>query len=131
MRLLLDTHAFIWFAEADSRLSSKAMDLLSDPINTLYLSAASAWEMAIKTSIGKLVLSSPYENYLARALAEYAIQTLNISLADCVAYERLEFPHPRHKDPFDRMIISQAIRNDLVIVSADEAFDAYPVRRMW
>lgn len=129
--MLLDTHAFIWFAEADDRLSQAATDLLSDPENPLYLSCASTWEIAIKTGMGKLILSAPLGNFLARAFAEYSILAMPVLLEDCILYEGLSFPQSDHKDPFDRMIISQAIRNDLVIISADEAFDAYPVRRMW
>lgn len=131
MKLLLDTHAFIWFAEADSRLSQVATELLSDPENALYLSCASTWEIAIKTGMGKLILSTPLEKFLARALAEYSIRVIPVLLEDCINYGQLSFPQSAHRDPFDRMIISQAISNDLVIVSADQAFDAYPVRRIW
>lgn len=82
MKLLLDTHSFIWFAEGDSRLSKKAMGSISDPKSVLFLNIGSCWEIVLKASIGKLVLSTPYEKFLVKALDEYPIQTIPVLMED-------------------------------------------------
>jgi PIN domain nuclease of toxin-antitoxin system len=131
VKLLLDTHTFLWYAEGNSNLSVPATTLLSDPGNDLFLSMASAWEIAIKVGIEKLVLSSSYLDFMARAIAGYGIRVLPITLEDCTEYEQLPFPNPDHRDPFDRMIIAQTRRSGMPVVGADGNFDTYGVHRYW
>ncbi len=131
MNLLLDTHAFLWHADGDQRMSSHATALLSDSTNQLFLSVATLWEIAIKVGLGKLSLSGPYITFMTRAIAGYGLKILPITLEDCAEYEALPFPDPKHRDPFDRMIITHARRNGLSVVGIDATFDAYGVIRLW
>lgn len=126
MAFLLDTHAFIWLTANDRALP----DSLRQQINTaetVYLSIASLWEIAIKVNLGKLQLHQDYE-LMESILATSGIQLLPIRFADTAQVRQLE---RHHRDPFDRMIIAQAMTNSLAIVSVDGAFDAYPIRRVW
>ena len=131
MKLLLDTHTLLWHANGDAKMSATATALLTDPANELYLSMASVWELAIKVGIGKLPLTVPLATYLVSAISGYGLVVLPITFDDCIAYERLTFPDPKHRDPFDRMIILHAQRNGLSVVGADTAFDSYRVSRLW
>lgn len=131
MRLLLDTHTFLWHSEGNPRMSATATALLVDPANELFLSMASVWEIAIKTGLKKLTLSSPYIQFMTRAMSGYGLSMLPITLDDCAEYEALPFPLPKHRDPFDRLMIVHAKRNGLSIVGADANFDAYGVIRLW
>ena len=131
MRLLLDTHTFLWHQTGNPRMSAASTALLIDPGNDLFLSMGSAWEIAIKVGLKKLTLSDPYSIFMSRALTAYGIMLMPITLDDCADYEQLPCPDPRHRDPFDRMIVTHAIRNQLAIVSADPAFDAYGMQRIW
>ncbi len=109
-------------------MSSTAANLILDPNNTLYLSAASYWELAIKVSIGKYQLPGPFAADLERQIAENDITILPILIAHAEVVATLPY---YHRDPFDRMLIAQAIVERMPIVSADPAFDAYPVTRLW
>ena len=123
---LLDTHAFIWLTENDSSLP----DNLRITINTtdiVYLSIASLWEIAIKLNLGKLSLQRSYET-IGSAIDTSDILILPISFADTVQVRNLPL---HHGDPFDRMLIAQAINHSLIIISRDKKFDAYSVQRMW
>ena len=131
MRLLLDTHTLLWHANGDPQMSAAATALLMDPANELLLSTASLWEIAIKVGLKKLALSSPYLAFLSRAIGGYGLTVLPISLEDCAEYEQLPFPNPQHRDPFDRMIITHALRHRLSVVGTDAAFDSYPITRLW
>lgn len=131
MRLLLDTHSVLWHADNDPRLSGTAAALLADPANDLFLSMASAWELAIKVGMGKLALTAPYPALMARTIQVLNLAVLLITLDDCVAYEQLPFPDPNHRDPFDRMIVTHAQRNGLSVVGVDASFDPYGVTRLW
>lgn len=131
MRLLLDTHVILWLMEANPKLSTELVGKLRDFDNELLISMASIWEISIKSSIGKMKLRVPFHLFLEIAIRDYSVQPLPITEMDCVEANRLPFLNPNHKDPFDRMILSQAIRQGLAIVSADQAFDAYPVHRIW
>jgi PIN domain nuclease of toxin-antitoxin system len=131
VKLLLDTHTFIWLADGDPQLSATAAALIADPANELFLSMASVWEMAIKSGLKKLTLSVPYATFITRATGGYGLTVLPITLDDCVGYEALPFPDRNHRDPFDRMIIVHAMRNGLSILGVDVAFDPYPVTRLW
>jgi PIN domain nuclease of toxin-antitoxin system len=128
MKLLLDTHAFLWFVLGDSQLSSAAKAWIQDPANEKYLSPASYWEIAIKVSIGKLVLHEPYDDFMQRTIPGngFIILPIEVKHASVVATLPLH-----HRDPFDRLIIAQAIVEQVPIVSGDKAFDAYPISRLW
>lgn len=127
MNLLLDTHTFLWFVNDDPRLSTAAAALLESD-NTVLLSIASLWEIAIKVSIGKLSLSQPFAQFISEQLALNDITVLPIRVVDCHQLIRLPF---YHRDPFDRIIIAQAQVEGIPVVSVDTAFDAYDVKRYW
>jgi PIN domain nuclease of toxin-antitoxin system len=128
MRLLLDTHSFLWFFAGSPQMSLTARSLIEDQANELWLSTASLWEMAIKLSVGKLTLSGPFGAIVPLHLAAADIGLLNIDLSHLVAVAALPL---HHRDPFDRMLIAQAIVEGLPIISVDAAFDAYGVNRLW
>ena len=130
MNFLLDTHSLIWFALDDSRLSVTARGLIEDPENKVAISMATLWEVAIKVSIGKLPLSRPYEDFVAECLETQLFRLLPIERSHTNFLASMSFP-TGHKDPFDRLLIAQAIVEDIPIISADAAFDAYPVDRIW
>ena len=131
MKLLLDTHTFLWHANGDPQLSVPAAALLIDPANELFLSMATVWEIAIKVGLKKLTLSEPYVTFMTRAITGYGLTLLPVTLDDCAAYEQLPFPDRQHRDPFDRMIIIHALRDGHSILGVDGAFDAYGVTRLW
>jgi PIN domain nuclease of toxin-antitoxin system len=124
--LLLDTHAFIWYSENDSKLP-ESIKLEIETADRVYISIASLWEIAIKLSIGKLSLRSNYESIEA-SLEPAGIILLPISFADTVQVMNLPL---HHRDPFDRILIAQAINNSLTLVSCDAAFTAYPIQLRW
>ncbi|MBW4622422.1 MAG: type II toxin-antitoxin system VapC family toxin [Cyanosarcina radialis HA8281-LM2] len=127
MNLLLDTHAFLWYFQGSDRLSPKAAEILENTSHNLYISIASLWELAIKLGLGKLSLQSSFHD-LQAVLEQLLIKILPISFADTERYLNLPL---HHRDPFDRILVAQAINNSLAIVSADVAFDAYPIQRVW
>jgi len=131
VNLLLDSHTLLWLMEANPNLSGTAAGLIADSANRLYLSMASIWESGIKSGLGKLGLSVPFEKFLETAINGYGLIVLPITIDDCVRYEALPFPDKQHRDPFDRMIIIHALRNGLAIVGVDVVFDAYGVTRLW
>ena len=128
MRLLLDTHALIWWLAADNTLPSAARTAIADPTNEVFVSAASAWEIATKHRIGKL----PEAGLLAADVAGFvAAQGFN-ELPVSIRHGQIAGALPRiHKDPFDRMLVAQAIITDMAIVSGDEILSAYGVARLW
>jgi PIN domain nuclease of toxin-antitoxin system len=127
MRLLLDTHTFLWFIDDNPRLSPRAKALLESDAD-LLLSVGSLWEIAIKVGVGKLTLAQPLGVFVPRQLADNEIGMLPISLAHLGVVSTLPF---HHRDPFDRLLIAQAMIEQVSIVSADTAFDAYSVARLW
>jgi PIN domain nuclease of toxin-antitoxin system len=127
MRLLLDTHTFIWFIMGSANLSAHARALIEDVANEKFLSVASLWEMAIKLSTGKLTLSAPFDLLIPQQLGSNGFELLNIELAHAAAVAMLPF---HHRDPFDRLLIAQAMVEKMPIVSTDAAFDAYPITRL-
>jgi PIN domain nuclease of toxin-antitoxin system len=131
VKLLLDTHTFLWHADGDPHMSAAATALLVDPANELFLSMASVWEIAIKTGLKKLTLSAPFLTFMTKAITGYGITLVPMTLDDCAAYEQLPFPDPQHRDPFDRMIVIHAVRNSLSVVGVDPALDAYGITRLW
>jgi PIN domain nuclease of toxin-antitoxin system len=128
MKLLLDTHTFLWFLSDDAQLSAQARALIEDGSNEVLLSVASLWEMAIKISPGKLRLSQRFDPFISEQLALNAINLLDITVAHTAALIPLPF---HHRDPFHRLLIAQAPTESMPIVGADRAFDAYGVTRLW
>ena len=128
MTHLLDTHTFIWFVNNDPALSATARDVLRNPASRPLLSLASVWEMAIKVGLGKLKFTQPIETFIPDQLRRNRIDLLPISFAHAVRGATL--PH-HHRDPFDRLLVAQALVEDLPVVGRDAAFDAYGVRRVW
>ncbi|MEO0081075.1 MAG: type II toxin-antitoxin system VapC family toxin [candidate division WOR-3 bacterium] len=127
MKLLLDTHTFLWFVTADRRLSRRARRALEAGDAELLLSATSVWEMAIKASLGRLELSTSIEEYIAEKLAS-GFSVLTIEWHHAAAVERLPF---RHRDPFDRLLAAQALTERVPLVSSDPVFREYGVRVIW
>lgn len=127
MRLLLDTHTFLWFIHKKST-GERFYQLCLDPDNDLYLSAASYWEICIKAGLGKLELTMDWPEVFERELAVNGIEWLPIEKTHCL--EVLKLPH-HHKDPFDRLLIAQARAEGLTLLSADPNFGRYDVAAMW
>lgn len=128
MRLLLDTHAFLWWLAGNTRLSMSARRAVEDPDNDVIVSAASAWEIATKHRIGKLSEAAAVAQDVAGAIASQSFEALPITVEDAERAGGLPGPHG---DPFDRMLIAQAVARGLVLVSIDQVFDKYGVRRVW
>jgi PIN domain nuclease of toxin-antitoxin system len=128
VKLLLDTHAFLWFVWDDPQLSATAKALIEDPANRKLVSMASCWEIAIKAGNRKLTLGTPADVFLPRELARNGFELLDITLAHASAVETLP---QHHKDPFDRLLIAQVRIENLSIVSVDVDFDPYGVTRLW
>jgi PIN domain nuclease of toxin-antitoxin system len=128
VRLLLDTHAFLWFIAGSTQLGSGARAAIEDPSSERLLSAASIWETAIKISIGKLTVGSPFETFVVDQMRANGIELLGILPKHCAIVVSLPF---HHRDPFDRLLIAQALVEQVPIVSADASFDAYGVQRIW
>lgn len=128
MTILLDTHAFLWFVWADPLLSRTARTIIEDPANRKLLSVASCWEIAIKAGNGKLTLGALTSVFIPRELALNNIELLEVSLAHATAVESLP---QHHRDPFDRLLISQALTDQLPIVSVDGVLDPYGITRIW
>jgi PIN domain nuclease of toxin-antitoxin system len=128
MKALLDTHVFLWYLLGDRNLAIQAKDII-DTKENLYISIVSLWEIAIKINIGKLQIHRPIED-LSKELQYINIQILPIIDKDIELYSALTFPS-NHRDPFDRMLIVQAINHSLILISRDVKFDAYPIQRLW
>jgi PIN domain nuclease of toxin-antitoxin system len=128
VKILLDTHVFIWINGSPEKVSQKAMALLLDVGNTLMLSMASVWEMQIKIQLGKIQLNAPLSELLATQQQINNLQILPIELEHILALAGLP---DSHRDPFDRLLIAQAVVTQMPIVSVDAVFDSYPVQRLW
>ncbi|MGQ3053217.1 MAG: type II toxin-antitoxin system VapC family toxin [Roseateles sp.] len=127
-RLLLDTHCFLWWAFDDPRLSTVARAAIAEGDSVCFLSAASAWEMAIKISLGKLDLGGELAGFLPQQLAAHRLQWLPIELPHTLGVAALPW---RHRDPFDRLLVAQAQVEGLTLVSADAAIQGYEVPCLW
>src|ERR1043165_6154071 len=128
MKLLIDSHALIWYVDQHQQLSLASHAAISDPSSDLLLSAGSIWEISIKVGLGKLVLTEPYLLWMSQALDDLGITILPIT----VEYADVQASLPKHhSDPFDRLIVAQAILEKVSIVSADARMDAYGVTRIW
>jgi PIN domain nuclease of toxin-antitoxin system len=128
VRLLLDTHALLWWLAGDENLSADARAALGESENTIFVSAASTWEISTKHRLGKLPGVNAIASNLAEAIESQGFLSLPITIAHGQAAGALPGPH---RDPFDRMLIAQAMLDDLVLVSNERAFDTYAVRRLW
>ena len=128
MKLLLDTHAFLWWITDDPQLSPKARELISDSHNTMYWSAASSWEVSIKYALGRLPLPETPEQFLPVELGKNRIESL--SVIDAHAFQAGRLPR-HHADPFDRMLVAQAQLESLAILSNDRKLSHYDVEIHW
>lgn len=128
MRLLLDTHAFLWWIADDARLSNRARSAIANRKDECFVSLASCWEMAIKVSLEKLTLTAPVDRFVPEQLATNGFGLLPIEFAHVARVARLAF---HHRDPFDRLLTAQALIEDLAMVSADPIFRRYGVKRVW
>ena len=128
MKLLLDTATFLWIVTEDPRLSNYARKLFLDPDNKRYLSAISTWEIALKNSLGRLSLPEAVDQYVPAQREKHGIESLPLEEEQTLYLARL----PRlHRDPFDRMLVCQALAHGLVLLSPDPVFSQYPVRTIW
>ena len=131
MAYLLDTHALIWFLEGSPDLSTSAKDIVSHSTNNIFVSLSSLWEISIKVSLGKLEMNLPFEG-LMDVILKNNIELLDITFSHTVKQYQLPF---YHRDPFDRILISQAIVENMEIISRDSIFDTYLkvelVKRIW
>jgi PIN domain nuclease of toxin-antitoxin system len=128
MKLLLDTHTFLWFITGNSRLSSDARSLIEDTANDKFVSIVSLWEIALKFSLGKLNLTDDFDVLFPNQLRINGFEELAIETKHF--YEIVKMPF-HHRDPFDRLIIAQAISEKMSVISIDTAFDDYTVSRFW
>lgn len=128
MRLLIDTHTFLWWVEGDRALPAKARKAIADPENECLLSLASVWELTIKAELGKLRLALPVSRYVTEHVAANGFRLLDIGLKHIARLEGLAF---HHRDPFDRLLIAQALTEGVPVVTADPLFRQYGVKRVW
>lgn len=129
MRILLDTHSFIWWDDnAISHLSSNALAAIQNKNNTLHLSLASIWEMQIKMQLGKLNFTLPLREKVIGQQRTNHLQLLSIRLSHIYTLEQLPF---HHRDPFDRLLIAQALHENIAIVTHDSEFAKYAVNIIW
>jgi PIN domain nuclease of toxin-antitoxin system len=127
MRILLDTHIFLWFISGDTQLSTDVRDAIREPDNEIYLSAVSVWEVIVKYQLGKLPLPEHPETYLPKQRDLHQIASLSLDENSVVKLAELPL---LHRDPFDRMLICQALQNGLIVATVDSAVRAYPVSVM-
>ena len=128
MRLLLDTHALLWFVSADPQLSLTAQEAIADSGNQKVISLVSVWEIAIKYSLGRLDLKMPLEDFIRQHLTPSKVTLLPITVPHI--HKVASLPH-YHRDPFDRLLIAQAMTENISLVSTDTAFDQYGLSRLW
>jgi PIN domain nuclease of toxin-antitoxin system len=124
--MLLDTHTLLWFLNNDKRLPIPTKQLIEDT-DIVFVSIVSIWEISIKANIGKLTLAAPFSS-IQQNLKVLAITNLPITFADTETYLSLPL---HHRDPFDRILVAQAMNHSLPLVSQDAQLDAYPIQRLW
>ena len=128
MRILIDSHVLIWYVDQDNLLSPASHAAISDPTNDLLLSAGSIWEIGIKLGLGKIILTQPFKPWINQAISDLDVTVLPLS----VEYVDVQSNLPKHHgDPFDRLIVAQAIVEQVSIISADANLDAYGIIRIW
>ncbi len=128
MKYLLDTHILLWIVEDNPNLSQKVKNIYLNNANQIFLSVASLWEMSIKISLQKLSLSEELEKFVENHVIGNNIQLLSITAEHVYTIESLPF---HHRDPFDRLIVSQCMKENLTILSKDNSLDKYPIDRIW
>jgi PIN domain nuclease of toxin-antitoxin system len=128
MRVLLDTHAFLWWIWDAPELSAKARKYIANPENECLLSLASVWEIAIKSSLGKLKIDRSLDQFIPEQLSANGFRPLEIGFRHIVQVHTMPF---HHKDPFDRLLAAQAQEEKLLIISADPIFTKYGIKRIW
>ncbi len=128
MKLLLDTHTFLWWAADDSRLPPSTRRLIGSGSNEVLVSSVSAWEIVVNVQRGRITLPETPERFIPRLLHESAFGPLPVTLSHALAVWRLP---THHRDPFDRLLIAQAVVEDLHLVTADEEIASYPVKIKW
>lgn len=125
---LLDTHAFLWLVMGDNNLSTFARQCFLDINNQFYLSAVTSFEIAVKYSLGKLQLSEPPKEFIANRIQANALIPLPVKIEHTLYLANLPF---HHRDPFDRLLVAQALAENVPILSADQIFSKYPIQRLW
>lgn len=128
MKILLDTHALLWVLTGDKRLSKTAGKIFLDPENSLFFSMTSLWEISIKMSLGKLSLKRGWLKTIQDEMKINTIHWLPIEIAHCAELTKLPF---HHRDPFDRMLIAQAMVEDMLLLSRDTRLSDYEINRIW
>lgn len=128
MRLLLDTHAFLWFVLDEPQLSATARVLIADPSNEIDVSPATYWEIAIKIRLDKYKLPDSFQEFMEQQIAINRFNILPIEPRHVAPLTTLPL---HHKDPFDRLLVAQAMVEQIPLVSNDSVLDAYPIRRLW
>jgi PIN domain nuclease of toxin-antitoxin system len=128
MRVLLDTHAFLWFILNDPQLSGVAKQVIADPARDVLISPASYWEIAIKIRLGKYLLPQPYQSFMETHIAANDFSILPILPKHTALLTTMDL---HHKDPFDLLLVAQAMVADIPIVGADQQLDAYGIQRLW
>jgi len=128
VKILLDTHAFLWWITDDASLSKLAREIMGDGENTLFLSAASAWEIAIKARLGRLKTPAQPDRFIAEQMLQNAMQSLPIQISHALHVYHLPL---HHQDPFDRMLVAQAKLENLTLLSSDQQIKKYDVEIVW
>ena len=128
MKLLLDTHAFLWWVEGAPALGRRAKAAVADPDNEVFFSVASCWELAIKLSLGKLRLAQALDRFIPEQLTQNGFSLFAVDFRHVIGVADLPF---HHRDPFDRLLAAQALQDRLAIVSADRVFRKYGVTVVW
>ena len=129
MRMLLDTSSYLWFVTDDGRLKQNSRELIEDSDSEVFLSLASIWEMAIKSSLGRgLELPRPFPELIDDEIDKDRFRILNITV---LHIKRVSDLPPVHRDPFDRLLVAQSLADGLPIISSDRAFDMYDIERIW
>ena len=128
MKFLIDTHTLLWIVTNDKKLSKTANKLYLNSENLIFVSLASIWEMAIKISLKKLSIEEPLKDFIHTQIKRNDIRILNIEPEHILLLENLPF---HHRDPFDRLIISQSMSENIPLLSSDKVFDFYPIKRIW
>jgi PIN domain nuclease of toxin-antitoxin system len=128
MRILLDTHAIVWWAIGDRRLSRKARLTIADPQTEVFISIASAWEIQIKASLTKLTLNKSVDALYRSMIIDQDFRMIGVELSDIDQLSKLP---PHHRDPFDRMLVAQSLRGDFTLVTEDSVMSAYGARTLW
>lgn len=128
MKYIIDTHTLLWIVTDNPQLSEKAKKIYLNSKNHIFFSMVSIWEISIKISLKKLSIDHSLKDFIQKHVKGNDIRILNIELQHILLLENL---HYHHRDPFDRLLISQAITENIPVISSDKSFDLYPIKRIW